>query len=449
MAKMLEIAEDVTLCKGAALRLLSQSRSGKPATLLAASKPAALKFVCQGPHMKSARSASFFQLFLVSVGLISLLLMAGCGQMVATSSIASSPTPTPTPAITNPNNFVYVSVYDSSTVEGFKIDPAGNVSAIPGSPFAVPEGPIGLTRNQDFLFVGSDGINVLTPDKDMITSYRIDPATGALTKVASLHTGIPLGLSVDPAGKFLYMPGVDVFTITPTGQLMEIPGAPFGSPSSLVFVQADIVFHPSAKFLYSSGFPDGHGAPGPFAIFASVDLTSGVPSNGQMLGPRTTSLAITPDGKFMVASTGPPELQNQLCTYTIDPITGAPSGASLGGKLVTPVSCATTAGFQNQIALNPDGTLVAVTGADGVSMFRLSNGTLSQIAGSPVAVSTPLSLVSFSRDGKYLFVAGAAEDIVNPNHQVIVFQVNTATGALTQASGSPFNLSAAPARLVP
>ena len=364
-------------------------------------------------------------------------------------STAASSSPTPTPAISNPNNFVYVSVYDSSTVEGFKIDHDGNVSAIPGSPFPVPEGPIGIARNQDFLFVGSEGINVLTPDKDMITSYRIDPSSGALTQVASLHTGIPGNLSVAPGGRFLYSDGVDVFSISASGQLAEIPGAPFGSPSSLVFVQGDIVFHPSGKFLYSWGVPDGHGDPGPFAIFASVDAQSGVPSNGQMLGPRTPSLEITPDGKFMVAVTGTVQAQDQVCTYTIDPVSGAPSGASLGGTPVTPFSCTTGPNFLFEVALDPDGTLAAATGLQGLTIFRLSNGMLSQLPNSTYVLQENSQLVSFSRDGKYLFVAGRPAQSPGAINQVEIFRVNSVNGTLTPATGSPFLLTAAPAGMVP
>ena len=364
-------------------------------------------------------------------------------------STTSAPTPTPIPAISNPNNFVYVSVYNSSTVEGFKIDRDGNVSPIPGSPFPVPEGPIGIARNQDFLFVGSMGINVLTPDKDMITSYRIDPSSGALTQAASLHTGIPETLSVAPGGRFLYSDGVDVFSVSSSGQLAEVPGAPFGSPSSLVFVQGNIVFHPSGKFLYSWGVPDGHGDPGPFAIFASVDPQSGVPSNGQMLGPRTPSLEITPDGKFMAAVTGTVQAQDQVCTYTIDPVTGAPSGASLGGTPVTPFSCANGPNFLYELALDPDGTLAAATGVQGLTIFRLSNGMLSQLPNSTYLLQENSQLVSFSRDGKYLFVAGRPTQTPGAINMVEVFRVDSVNGTLSPAAGSPFLLSAAPAGMVP
>ena len=271
--------------------------------------------------MKSARCTLLSQI-LVCLGCICLLLIVGCGQLTMSSSLNATPTPTPVPAIANPNNFVYVTVNQNSTIEGFMINPSGQVSSIPGSPFAVPEGPFGIARNQDFLFAGSFGVNVLSGDKDLITAFRIDPSTGALSQVASLHTLFPLDLAVDTTGQRLYAAntgGVGVFSIGTDGHPAEIPGSPFGSPSSLVFVQGSVIFHPSGKFLYSWGTPDGHGDPGPFAIFASVDPRSGVPSNGQMLGPVTGGLDITPDGNFMVASNAELGMQNQVCTYTIDP----------------------------------------------------------------------------------------------------------------------------------
>jgi 6-phosphogluconolactonase (cycloisomerase 2 family) len=168
-----------------------------------------------------------------------------------------------------------------------------------------------------------------------------------------------------------------------------------------------------------------------------------------MLGPETDGLVITPDGQFMVASTGTAQLQNQVCTYTIDPNTGAPSGARLGGKQVTPVSCLTALGFLSAVAISPDGTLVAAIAGGAVFMFRLANGMLSQIAGSPFSSPMPLSLVSFTRDGKFLLVAGYSEETVEPSHQVAIFKVDSTSGTLTTAPGSPFILSAKPARIVP
>jgi len=399
--------------------------------------------------MKFSRCRLVFHFFFVCLSCISFLLLVGCGQ-VATSSMVKA-TPTPTPAVTNPNNFVYVTVNANSTIEGFKIDPSGQVSPIHGSPFPAPEGPFGIARNQDFLFVGSFGVNVLSADKDLITAFRIDPSTGVLSQVASLHNLFSLDLAVDRAGQFLYAvntAGVGVFSLGSDGRPSEIPGSPFGSPSSLVFVQGSLIFHPSGKFLYSWGTPDGHGDPGPFAIFASLDPRSGVPSNGQMLGPATSGLDITPDGKFMVAGNAELGMQNQVCTYTIDPSTGAPSSAVLGGQAVTPFNCLNAAGVLDKVAINPTGSLVAVTGADGITMLHLSNGSLSQVAGSPFSLPFFASRTAFSRDGKYLFVTSPGPENPGPLNEVVVFQVNAGTGALMPAPGSPFLLSGPPGRLV-
>ena len=396
--------------------------------------------------MKIARPRLSFLFFLVFPALFSILLMTGCGQGTMTSNPNPMSGPTPPPAVTNPNNFVYVTVNDTSTIAGLKIDPSGNVSAIAGSPFPAPEGPVGLARTQDFVFVGSAGLLPLTVDKSVITTFRLDQTTGAITQVAVTHSLFPYNLAVDPSGRFLYSNGVAVFSIGTNGQLTALPGSPFGGASSLDDMQGPLVFHSCGKFLYSNGWFSGHNS-SPTAIFASVDPASGVPSNGQMLGPLTLNLAITSSGKFMVAADWEAGVQNGICTYTLDPITGAPSGAVLGGQPVTPVACAGAGAFVMDLAVNPGDSFVATAGNSGVSMFRLSSGSLSPVAGSPFAASSSLSLLNFSRDGMYLFAAGP----VNPGSpgQVTIFRVDAANGTLIPAPGSPFALNGQPFRLLP
>ena len=396
--------------------------------------------------MNAARTSLFFHLVFIFIISTSILLTIGCGQVAMTAAATPTPTPAASTTISNPHNFVYVTVYESSTVEAFEISSGGNVSAIPGSPFKTAEGPATIARNQDFLFVGSMGVNQLTPDKDLITSYRIDPDTGALTQVAQLNTGIPATMAVDLAGRFLYIGGSGLFSIAASGQLTAVPAPPAGSMPD---AQGDFVFNPSGKFVYSWGTPVGHGDPGPFATFAAVDPQTGMMSDGQMLGLKTNGLAVTPDGKFMVVSTGTGLVLDEACTYTINPNTGAPTGSIAGTGPALPFSCVTASGPVDSVALHPSGALVAATGPPGTAMLSLSNGNLRQISTVSFPSTMPLAIVAFSRDGKYLFVAGLPEGFVSNTHEVLVYQVNADTGALTQAPGSPFALSAAPGHMAP
>jgi Lactonase, 7-bladed beta-propeller len=303
-----------------------------------------------------------------------------------------------------------------------------------------------VARNQDFLFVGSAGITTMTPDKDLISTYRIDPDTGALTQVASLNTLFPANMAVDLSGKFLYIGDVVLFSINASGELAQIPGE---SAAAMPFTEGDFVFSPTEHFLYTWGTPDGHGDPGPFAVAAALNPQTGILSDGQMLGLKTNGLVVTADGKFMVLTTGTGVSYNQVCTYAIDPRSGVPAGSLAGTGPAMPVACATTADLLSAIALHPGGGLVAVAGAPGVTMFSLSNGNLTQISHTAFPPGMALPKVSFSRDGKYLFVAGPPDGFVIPAYKVLVFQVNADTGVLTEAPGSPFILSAAPGHMVP
>ncbi|HET9837400.1 MAG TPA: hypothetical protein VFR84_04135, partial [Candidatus Angelobacter sp.] len=92
---------------------------------------------------------------------------------------------------------------------------------------------------------------------------------------------------------------------------------------------------------------------------------------------------------------------------------------------------------------------VAATGVQGLTIFRLSNGMLSQLPNSTYLLQQNSQLVKFSRDGKYLFVAGRPMQSPGAINEVEIFRVDSLNGNLTPAPGSPFLLSAAPANLVP
>lgn len=399
--------------------------------------------------MKYARPRSFLRFFLAFPVLFPILLSIGCGQGAMTSNPNPMPGPTPSPAVTNPNNFVYITVNDASMIAGLKVDPSGNMSAIAGSPFPAPEGPVGLARTQDFLFVGSAGLLPLTSDKSVITTFRLDQTTGAITQVAVVHTLFPYNLAVDPFGRFLYAThpdGVAVFTIGASGGLTPIPGSPFGDPSDISDMQGPLTVHSSGKFLYSTGWPSGHGT-SPSTVFASIDQASGTLSNGQMIGPDTLSQAITPDGKFMVTANWDGGLEDGLCTFSLDSGTGAPSGASLGGKPVTPIECISTAAYVANVAVSPDNSLVAAAVGGAVSVFKLANGRLSQVAGSPFPSSSPPTLLSFSRDGKFLFGIGPLNTITPAGFTA--FRVDVSSGTLTPVPGTPLDLNGQPFQLLP
>jgi 6-phosphogluconolactonase len=85
-------------------------------------------------------------------------------------------------AMATVNNFLYVSNTSDATVSGYAIDPTtGVLSALAGSPFAIYAGPMATSF---------DGAYLYTTTQAGLTTFSINPQTGALTQVG---TPIPYG----------------------------------------------------------------------------------------------------------------------------------------------------------------------------------------------------------------------------------------------------------------
>lgn len=169
-------------------------------------------------------------------------------------------------AIDPSGKFLYQSEGDAG-ISGFTIDSStGTLTLISGSPF---QGSTSSTMGLAFHPSGKF-LYAVVPFLDLLAGYSIDTNTGVLTSLpgspfsffapTELTNPLPYSLTIDSAGKFLYLLGSDshvfVFAIDPdTGNLTEISGSPFGISSvpsvgiSLGF--SDLVIDPSGKFLYA------------------------------------------------------------------------------------------------------------------------------------------------------------------------------------------------------
>ena len=126
----------------------------------------------------------------------------------------------------------------------------------------------------------STGPNAINPSDFVVTTFKADPSTGALTTSSTLHVanmiggGSPSKITVDPEGKFLYMsitgPGLGTganrivtFSIDAnSGALTQVPQATF-MPSQ-PFSAERMVISPNGKFLFAAadiGTGSGFAAP--------------------------------------------------------------------------------------------------------------------------------------------------------------------------------------------
>lgn len=149
--------------------------------------------------------------------LFTFVFLAGCGNLTV------NPMPNPAPTAAAHGTFVFVSGFDGNTQQtnGFRLNPDGTLTPIPGSPFPIAGD---LAVSGSFL-IGRDATD--------ITSYRIDPRSGRPVVVNSVAIPSPGVIAAD--ARNVYVEGstsnfdsvIYGFSVGPSGALTALPGAPY------------------------------------------------------------------------------------------------------------------------------------------------------------------------------------------------------------------------------
>jgi len=202
------------------------------------------------------------------------------------------------------------------------------------------EGPHAHSINLDpagrFAFAADLGL-------DKLLIYRLDPAKGTLTPndppSASVAPGAgPRHFAFHPNGRFAYVINEMAATVTAfaydaeRGALKELQTVPtlpaeFGGRRST----AEVVVHPSGKFLYGSN--RGHDSIALFGIDAETGKLA--PAGHQStLGNEPRNFAIEPAGAWLLAAN---QNSNSVIVFRIDPKTGALSATGAKADIPAPV----------------------------------------------------------------------------------------------------------------
>jgi 6-phosphogluconolactonase (cycloisomerase 2 family) len=192
---------------------------------------------------------------------------------------------------------------------------------------------------------------------------------------------------------------VEGFAISPKGALTPIPGSPFntlGAGSSVTCYGLDrMVVNSTDKLLFVSNSADQT-----ISVF-QIDPTSGsltmspgstVPTNLALDGCNGISLATTPDGTLLMASSG-----GSIQAYNV-----ASTGALTPAALTTPSAPSTTVGMK----ISPDGKLLAISNESSISVYNISTdgtGTLTLNSALPRATNGFISGLEFSCSAGQLY----------------------------------------------
>lgn len=158
-------------------------------------------------------------------------------------------------------------------------------------------------------------------DDGAIAGYTINKRSGALTKLKGRNEGtdyLPVSVTIDPSGKFVYVANFAGQTVTAyaiaasTGTLSRVQGSPFYTD----YNPGGVAIDPNGLFAYVVADLEVDA----YTITSDGALTrvDGSPFAG---GVEPDGVAVDPFGKFLyVANTDP---DNNVSAYTINPSSGA------------------------------------------------------------------------------------------------------------------------------
>lgn len=283
---------------------------------------------------------------------------------------------------TSGGNFLYVanSSTSVSSVAGFSIANSA-LGSLSNSPYAIglPPNELSITPKNTFLYIGSLSGGIY--------AYTIN-TNGTITVA---NNGSPVATGISPSA----------ISVDPTGQWLLVADA---SPAAYVFA-----INSSTGALTHQG--------------SSVPLDPG----------STNSLYITPSGGYVFVSLG---------TGGVDILTFNTSTGVLTklNQILSPKNSG-NADFGLGSDPNSKYLFVTETGINSVRVLTInSNGSLTELAGSPVKTGLGPTQVLVTLDGSYVYVANRTDGTISG------FTL-AANGSLTAISGSPFTTGRAPVGL--
>lgn len=259
---------------------------------------------------------------------------AKSGKLVQLNQVASGGADPCYVSFDQSGKYLLVANYTGGSVSTFPIAADGHIG--PAAAFVQhtgsgpnkerQEGPhahySATSANNRFVFVVDLGL-------DEVVVYRFDPATGSLTPndppFAKLAPGAgPRHLAFHPNGKFAYVLNEVIPTVTALAY--DSKSGSFSTLQTLSTIPkdftahndtAEIVVHPSGKFLYASN--RGHDSIAEFTIDpakGTLTLAGDFPTQGKT--PR--NFALDPTGKFLLAAN---QESNNIVIFRIEQSTGA------------------------------------------------------------------------------------------------------------------------------
>lgn len=292
---------------------------------------------------------------------------------------------------------------------------------------------------------------VTLPASGSVLLLHINGATGAITRGAETpltENTSPNGLALLPSKKFLYAINsradtISIFNVASDGTLTlsGTPGPAGGSNPTAA------VIDPSGKYLLVtiSNPIDVFGYVSVFSIDAGSGALTPVAGSPFPANADPTEILITPSGKFVYV-TNPAIGAITTFTFsssdgTLTQLPGSPISSLGGGGGASGLAVDGSEQFlyvTNPSAINPPPNGATI---GNISAFRIdsSTGALTSISGSPFTVASGVgpSAITVDPGGKFVYATTTGS-----SSSIWCFAITPTTGQLVATAKSPFSLSA-------
>ncbi|HEV2273516.1 MAG TPA: beta-propeller fold lactonase family protein [Acidobacteriaceae bacterium] len=310
----------------------------------------------------------------------------------------------------------------------------GPLFALTGCDFFVAQNnnPPAATAG-DFIYVANGG-------NTFIAGYTVG-SNGSLSIVPNspVNNGVAgLCLAISPANTFLFVGttnGIYEYAINSDGSLSIGNG---GSPVAQDVIATALQVDSTGGYLLAAGLASATQAQG-IGIY-QINTSNGVLSAlggsplGLYTGPAASPTVLTPTGLLITPDNA--KVYVSLGTLGVQVLTLGPGGAlSAGnGATILPPYGKSAGPSDYGLASDPN-TKFLFVGEINTGLRVLSigtNGSLTEVAGSPYTTGAGPVGVTVDSTGAYVYVANKGSSNIN------AFALNASSGQLTSISGSPF-----------
>lgn len=330
--------------------------------------------------------------------------------------------------------FAYAANGGGNTVTAYSIDPStGLLTSLAEVRTQGEPSGVALVSGQTALSVTPQFVHAANAYGKKVSSYAIDAATGALSKLADLATDSEVNtMATDPQGHFAYVAQsgsqlITVYAIDSTGALHK--QSEVGASNTTLPAPSAIVAEPSGRFVYAS-FP----ATKQIQIY-TVDPGTGNLLTGRLMDAGTDAyqLLVDPQGRTLYANGWDSYF---LTTWHINPVDGSLSNV---------INLAVTQNRAPFMAMDPAGKHLYVAASGqlaGVQVFdidamtgRLVGHAYTWSPETPDPGQQQMPSLAIDASGRFVYAAIHASE---GDYAVLRTYAIGATGALSQVAEVPF-----------